>query len=223
MTRRSTLRICCTIGATRMRPGPLMPVKRPSVNMTPRSYSFSTLTVVKNSAATKTTTTMMNGMILFPSNGLDPEPQTFDFYDANLLADVYRSAGGCVPQLSGVAHLPLFSEVLDDFGSLTHHDPLARDDRPALRAAPQECDGEHHEPTDRCNSNDQRHTDSHAGSLRVEQDDGADDECHEAAEPERAKRRHMKFGDDHPHSQDHERGARVVHRQDLQREEREHE
>src|ERR1700681_4369897 len=136
MTRRSTLRICCTIGATRMRPGPLMPVKRPRVNMTPRSYSFSTLTVVKKTAPTKAMTTRKNGMnFSLASNRLDPESETFDLDDANLLTDAQRRRGVRVPQLARVTHLTLLIEVFDDFGPLTHHYPLTGDDRAALRAA----------------------------------------------------------------------------------------
>src|ERR1700730_9025301 len=88
ITRRSTLRICCTIGATRTRPGPLMPVKRPRVNITPRSYSFNTLTVVKNNAAAKTITTAMNGMNFSCASiyRLNPQLQSLDLHDADLLA-----------------------------------------------------------------------------------------------------------------------------------------
>ena len=39
ITLRSTFTICCTTGMMMMRPGPLTPEKRPSVNTTPRSYS----------------------------------------------------------------------------------------------------------------------------------------------------------------------------------------
>ena len=56
MTRRSTLRICCTTGNTMTTPGPLMPVKRPSVNITPRSYSLSTLMALNSSSRMRTTT-----------------------------------------------------------------------------------------------------------------------------------------------------------------------
>ena len=44
--RSSSLRICWITGSTSRTPGPLTPVKRPSVNITPRSYSFSTRTEV---------------------------------------------------------------------------------------------------------------------------------------------------------------------------------
>ena len=43
-------------------PGPLMPVKRPSVNITPRSYSFSTLKALNSRMTMRMTTAMMNGM-----------------------------------------------------------------------------------------------------------------------------------------------------------------
>ncbi|MNL53472.1 hypothetical protein D3C87_1767220 [compost metagenome] len=39
LMRWSTRTICWITGTIRIRPGPLTPVKRPSVKMTPRSYS----------------------------------------------------------------------------------------------------------------------------------------------------------------------------------------
>jgi hypothetical protein len=39
MVRRLTFTICCTIGMSRIRPGPFTPEKRPRVKTTPRSYS----------------------------------------------------------------------------------------------------------------------------------------------------------------------------------------
>ena len=127
-----------------------------------------------------------------------------------------------IPQLTGVAHLAFLREVLDDFGCLTHHHPLSGDDGAALRAATEESDCEHDKTTDRGDAGDQRHTDSHAGSLRIEQNDGADDERHEATQPQRAKSWHVEFGDDHTHPQHDECKPRVVHRENLQGEQREH-
>ncbi len=45
-----------------MMPGPLMPVKRPSVNITPRSYSFSTRRVLKTRNSSSRRTMIPNGM-----------------------------------------------------------------------------------------------------------------------------------------------------------------
>src|ERR1700722_5880449 len=120
------------------------------------------------------------------SNGLDPEPETLDFDDANPLADVQGGCSMSVPQFPRVAHLAFLCEVLDDFGRLAHHYLLARDDRAALRAAAEEGDCDHDEAADGCNSRDQRHPDGHAGRFRIEQDNGADNECDEAAQAERA-------------------------------------
>src|SRR5699024_8414521 len=44
------------IGTTMNRPGPLTPVMRPSVNMTPRSYSGSTLMEANKNSASSTIT-----------------------------------------------------------------------------------------------------------------------------------------------------------------------
>src|SRR5580704_16000090 len=128
------------------------------------------------------------------SNRLDPEPETFDFDDANLLADVQGGCSMSVPQFPRVAHLALLREILDDFGGLAHHHFLAGDDRAALRAAAEEGYCDHDQAADGCDSCDQRHTDGHAGRLRIEQDDGTDNERDEAAQAERAESRHMEFG-----------------------------
>jgi len=88
----------------------------------------------------------MNGMnFSLASNRLDPQPETFDLDDANLLTDAQRRRRVRVPQLACVTNLTLFIEVFDDFGALADHHPRARDDRAALRAAAQKGDGEHDE------------------------------------------------------------------------------
>src|SRR3984957_5915604 len=156
------------------------------------------------------------------SNRLDPEPETFDLYDAYLLPDGERRRRVCVPQFPCVAHLPSFIEVLYGLCGLTHHDPLTRDDGPALRARTEECNREDHETTNRCDAGDQRQTDSHTRSLRVEQDDRADDKRDESAKSQRAKCGHVKFGDDHAHAEHDKRQPRIVHRQNLQGEQGEH-
>jgi len=62
ITRRSTLRMRCTAGHTKMIPGPLTPVNRPSVNITPRSYSFSTLIALNTSTMNRMRIATPNGM-----------------------------------------------------------------------------------------------------------------------------------------------------------------
>ena len=56
MVRSSTRTICCTIGISRISPGPFTFQNRPSWNTTPRSYSRSTLTALIRIAAKKTIT-----------------------------------------------------------------------------------------------------------------------------------------------------------------------
>jgi hypothetical protein len=55
ITLRSTFTICCTTGIRMMNPGPFTPVKRPSVNTTPRSYSRRMRTAEDRNRTTTTT------------------------------------------------------------------------------------------------------------------------------------------------------------------------
>ena len=68
MTRRSTRRMRCSTGQMSTSPGPLMPVKRPTVKTTARSYSLSTLSAEKMRTAMMTTTAMTNGMQETPAD-----------------------------------------------------------------------------------------------------------------------------------------------------------
>ena len=90
MTRRSTLRICCMTGTTTMIPGPLMPVKRPSVNITPRSYSFSTLMTAEEQHDDEDDDDDYERHEALRSSRfyrrLDPQCQSFHLHDARRLA-----------------------------------------------------------------------------------------------------------------------------------------
>jgi hypothetical protein len=58
--RRSTRNMRWISGTSSTRPGPLVPVNRPSVSTTPRSYSGNTLTEENSRNAASTTSTPMN-------------------------------------------------------------------------------------------------------------------------------------------------------------------
>jgi hypothetical protein len=70
MTRRSTFFTLWMTGQIRIIPGPFTPVKRPRVNITTRSYSFSTFMALNTSMAMMTTmTTRAYGMRISPEAG----------------------------------------------------------------------------------------------------------------------------------------------------------
>src|SRR5262245_54054129 len=121
------------MGNTRIRPGPFTPVKRPRVNMTPRSYSFSTLTALKIRKAIRTTTTILKVIKLSPeSNGLDPKPQPAHFDDTHGLAGTYGGVALRVPKLSAIEHATAtLGEILHRIDGGPDHPLLARNHRTA--------------------------------------------------------------------------------------------
>src|SRR5262245_36039516 len=153
MTRRSTLIMRWIMGHSRIRPGPLMPVKRPSVNVTPRSYSFSTRTALKIRMATRTTTTSPKLMQL-SSYRFDPQQQTFDARDAHERAFAQRHARQRVPQLAAEAHDAAAVEILEHFRGGADHRLRTRDDGALHRAARHVGDADDDQATDGGNGSD---------------------------------------------------------------------
>src|SRR5262249_19850341 len=133
MTRRSTLIMRWIIGHSRISPGPLMPVKRPSVNATPRSYSFSTRMELKIRMRTRTMTTTPKLMQL-SSDRFHPQQQAFHSSDPHRLALAQRHARHRVPQLTAEAHDASAVEILEHFRGGADHRLRARDDRALHRA-----------------------------------------------------------------------------------------
>src|SRR6185503_10358215 len=107
-------------GTTRITPGPLTPVKRPSVNITPRSYSFRILMALKISVAARNITTRMNGLILDPSRcsqRLDVQHQPFHSRDAHALPRTQGNRALRLPDFSPETHHTAPAEILDRFRS----------------------------------------------------------------------------------------------------------
>src|ERR1700732_5253228 len=149
MTRTSTRRVLCTPGQMSTRPGPLMPVKRPRVNTTTRSYSFSTLMALKTSTMKNMAMAITNDMSVSSrerrSTRLDPQCQTFHPDDARQVAGVQCGVAARVPQLPAVAHPALAGEVRDHFGGFADHALGSGGDRTAHGAARGGHDGGHTE------------------------------------------------------------------------------
>src|SRR5947208_10893860 len=122
MTRRSTRRVLCMPGQMSTSPGPLMPVKRPSVNTTTRSYSFSTLMALNTSTTMNMAMAITNDMSVSSrerrSTRLDPQCQTFHPDDARQVAGAQRGVAARVPHPPAGSHLPLAGQVRDHLGGL---------------------------------------------------------------------------------------------------------
>src|SRR5256885_13875726 len=181
MTRRSTRRVLCMPGQISTSPGPLMPVKRPRVNTTTRSYSFSTLMALNTSTMMNMAMAITNDMSVSSrerrSMRLDPQCQTFHPDDARQVAGAQRGVAARVPQLPAVAHLALAGEVRDHFRGLPDHCLRAGGDRAAHGAAREGHDARDHQPAHGGEGADQRPAHIHARDIRVGEDEPADDEA----------------------------------------------
>src|SRR6195256_6855999 len=209
MTRRSTRRVLCMPGQMSTSPGPLMPVKRPRVNTTTRSYSFSTLMALKTSTMRNMAIAITNDMSVSSrerrSTRLDPQCQTFHPDDTRQVAGVQRGVAACVPQLPAVAHASPAAEVRDHFGRFADHALRSGGDRTAHGAAREVHDARDHEPAHGGERTDQRPAHIHARHVRIEKKERADDECNQPPYPERAVGREEKLRDDHGGAEHHQR------------------
>src|SRR4029079_1228606 len=104
MTRRSTFTMRWMMGHTHTMPGPLRGPRRPRKNITPRSYSFSTLNELRMSMTSSTATTMTKLIILSLCQLFDQQQQPFDSHDAHELALRDRRARDGVPALAAETH-----------------------------------------------------------------------------------------------------------------------
>src|SRR5580658_4300852 len=121
--RSSSFFICWIAGKTSRTPGPLTPVNRPSVNITPRSYSLRMRIELAINSSNMTTMTG-NEMFIFCSLlllRLHPERQIHDFDYARLLAGPQRARRAGVPQFSAVAHDAAILTVADRFDTRADH------------------------------------------------------------------------------------------------------
>src|ERR1700691_4613584 len=111
-------------GSTRRTPGPLTPVNRPSVNITPRSYSFS-MRIELMTTSSNMTTTMGNekliARLLLILQRFHPQRQFHDFDDAGPLTRTQWTRGASVPQFSAEAHYALIPTITDRFKRRVDH------------------------------------------------------------------------------------------------------
>src|ERR1700687_3005515 len=111
-------------GSTRRTPGPLTPVNRPSVNITPRSYSFRTrIELMTNSSNMMT---MMGNERLIADSFLillrfHPERQLHHLDYTSLLARAQPTCGAGVPQFSAIAHDASIQTIADRFNGRADH------------------------------------------------------------------------------------------------------
>src|SRR5579859_3955410 len=206
-------------GSTSRTPGPLTPVNRPNVNMTPRSYSFSTRIELMTSSSS--ITTMMGNERLIADSLLillrfHPERQLHHFDYTGLLARAQWTCGAGVPQLSAIAYDAPIPTIADRFNGCADHrlDPAAQ--RPAPRSSRQPADGDDDESAGNGDSRDQGQCYPQSRSTIVEKHDGTDDECRESADAQRAECGHEELRDDQTDPERHESETRVVDLQQLQ-------
>src|ERR1700687_1800121 len=146
-------------GSTRRTPGPLTPVNRPSVNITPRSYSFRTR--IELMASSSNTTTMMGSERLIGDSFLilwrfPPERQPHDFDYTRLLPRSQRTGGAGVPQFSPIAHDALILAVSDCFNQRADHGLDSGAQGPAWRTGCRPPNDDDDEPARNRDSHDQR-------------------------------------------------------------------
>src|SRR5216683_6898206 len=125
--RRSTRTICWTNGTSSTRPGPLVPVYRPSVKTTARSYSRRILIAEATMIKTKTTTMAAMPMVMsmsFPPglhigqlHRLHGENEILAADDPDARSRLQRAGRACVPDLaqdpdSAVVALPFHGLAL---------------------------------------------------------------------------------------------------------------
>src|SRR5277367_2786042 len=157
--RSSTFFICWISGSTSRTPGPLTPVKRPSVNITPRSYSFRTRidpTTTSSNTMTMTGKVRNMGKLLMVLQRLHKEGQVRHFDDAGLLARTQRTWSASVPQFSTITHDAPILAIADCFNSRANHRLDTGTRRPPARAGRQPADGGDDEPAGHGDSDDQR-------------------------------------------------------------------
>src|ERR1700688_2839124 len=158
MVRSSTFRIRLHPRSTSRTPGPLTPVNRPSVNITPRSYSFRTrIELMTNSSSM---TTMMGNERLIADSFLillrfHPERQLHHLDYTSLLARAQRTWGAGIPQFPAIAHDAPIPTIADRFNGRADHRLDAAAQGPASRSSCQPADGDDDESTGNRDSDDQ--------------------------------------------------------------------
>src|SRR6185312_12365714 len=184
MTRRSTFTMRWMMGHTHTMPGPLRGPRRPRKNITPRSYSFSTLNELTMSMTSSTATTMTKLILLSSIERLDPQQQPFDAHDAHGLSSRDGRARDGVPSLAAEAHGALRREIRERFGGGADHAFAAGCNRAAQVAARYVTEREHQAGAHGRDAADHGARDVEPRCVGIEQDDRADDERHQATEPE---------------------------------------
>src|ERR1700722_3436289 len=158
-------------GSTRRTPGPLTRVNRPSVNITPRSYSFRMRSELMTTSSNMTTTMgneKLMARLLLILQRFHPQRQIHDFDDAGLLTRAQWTRGASVPQLSAEAHDALIPTITDCFNRRADHGLDAGARGPAARARGQPDDGDDDEAAGHGDADDQRQCDAHPGRMVVE-------------------------------------------------------
>src|SRR3984957_3544309 len=158
-------------GSTRRTPGPLTPVNRPSVNITPRSYSFR-IRIELITTSSNMTTTMGNeklmARLLLILQRFHPQRQIHDFDDAGPLTRVQWTRGASIPQPSAEAHDALIPTIIDRFNRGADHGLDAGARRPAARARGQPDEGDDDEAAGNGEADDQLQCDAPPGRMVVE-------------------------------------------------------
>src|SRR5580692_8577964 len=146
-------------GSTRRTPGPLTPVNRPSVNITPRSYSFR-MRIELITTSSKMMTTMGNeklmARLLLILQRFHPQRQIHDFHDTGPLTRVQWTRGTSIPQFSAEAHDALVPTITDGFNRGADHGLDAGAQGPAARARREPDDGDDDEAAGHGDTDDQR-------------------------------------------------------------------
>src|SRR6056297_1611953 len=236
MTRRSTRTICWMNGITMISPGPLTLSNRPSVKITPRSYSRRILMVL---ASRRTSTTTMVVTKYRKST-----------FIAELLFSVFeatwriRRTGRSARRPARNPHLPYrrpspcrrarrdgwiwrasprlqvypalaVAEIRDGFGLFTGQRLASAKPRLANRSRGQPDDGAEYQGRAEAHARDQAGIHLEPRNAGIEQDDRAEHHRDDAAYAQDAERRYEQLHGDQRQAQRHECEAGVVDREDL--------
>src|SRR5580693_10027019 len=234
ITRRSTRTICWMNGTRRKRPGPLVPVKRPSVKTTPRSYSRRMRMEDQRKISAKTAMKMIGGknnMVLLlvrlmrrpievyasRSEPLDAKHKAVATENFDVGADGERRIGARQPDFAFDPHptrvaLPghRLAGGADQRFAAGHHRPPARAQQHRQRQEEERCTENGGADHDRIGQRQARHP-------RGKHHQRADDESRNAADADGTEGADMGFGDHQADADKDQSRTGVIDRKQRQR------